>query len=122
MSDAYDNKTYIHNPIQNGVKKQICWETSEFAYKNFAYNVDGNGKERMQLITECIEIMAKVDKDNEFGKLFDDTVAMRYKKHPEDNTEWSWDRLRVHQAPIEDLKYLKTLLSGMKKIVYYDYA
>ena len=112
-----DDQNFIYT-IQNGVKKQICWETSEFAYRNFAYDVDGNGKERMQLITECIEIMAQIDKDNEFGKLFDDIVAMRYKKNPDDDSEWSWNRLKVHQAPIEDLRYLENIFKDMKKIEY----
>lgn len=112
-----DDQNFIYT-TQNGVKKQICWETSEFAYKNFAYNVDGKGAERMQLITECIDIMARVDKQNEFGKLFYDIVAMRYKKYPEDDTEWSWNRLKVHQAPIEDLKYLKKIFSKMRRLEY----
>ena len=63
-----------------------------------------------------LTVMAKVDKDNEFGKLFDDIVAMKYKKNPNDDTEWSWDRLKIHQAPIEDLRYLKRIFKGMKKI------
>lgn len=101
--------------IQNGIKKQICWETSEFAYQNFAWNEDGNGIERMKLIDECIKLMAQIDKDVEFGKLFDDFVAMKYKKNPNDNTEWLWDRYKVHHAPIEDLVYLQKRFTTMRK-------
>ena len=62
--------------------------------------------------------MSRIDKDNEFAKLFDDLTAMRYKKNPDDETEWSWNRLKVHQAPIEDLKYLKNIFKQMKKIEF----
>lgn len=102
--------------VQNGEKRQICWETSETAYKDFAWDDDGNGVERMKLIEECIKLMARIDKDNEFEKLFVDLVAMKYKKNPNDDNEWSWDRYKVHHAPIEDLKYLKKVFEGMKKI------
>lgn len=102
--------------VQNGVKKRICWETSEFAYQNFAWNDDGNGVERIKLITECIDIMARIDKNTEFDKLFNDFVAMRYKDNPNDMETWSWDRYKVHHAPIEDLKYLRNVFKGMKKI------
>lgn len=112
-----DEKGFIFT-VKDGIKQQICWETSDFAFKNFTWDVDGNGKERYQLINECVDIMSRIDKDTEFAKLFDDIVAMRYKKHPEDDTEWSWNRLKVHQAPIEDLRYLKQVFKGMKQIEY----
>lgn len=110
-----DDQNFIYT-IQNGVKKQICWETSEFAYQYFAYNVDGHGEERMDLIRRCIDEMRLIDKSEEFGKLFDNFIAMKYKKNPLDMTEWSWDRLKVHKAPIEDLEYLLWVFKGMKKI------
>lgn len=110
-----DEQGFIYT-IKDGVKLQICWETSEFAYKNFAWDADGNGKERYQIINECIDLMAQIDKDTEFVKLFDDIVAMKYKKHPDDDSEWSWDRLKVHRAPIEDLRYMKRIFDSMKKI------
>ena len=109
-----DEQGFIYT-VKGGKKLQICWETSEFAYKNFAWDIDGNGKERHQIINECIDLMAHIDKDSEFVKLFDDIVAMKYKKHLDDDSEWSWDRYKVHHAPIENLKYLRDIFKGMKR-------
>ena len=110
-----DDQNFLYTTI-DGVKKRICWETSEFAYQNFAYNEDGNGIERDKLIHECIDIMKDINKDVEFVKLFDDFVAMKYKDDPKDMKTWAWDRLKVHRAPLGDLRYLKGLFEGMEKI------
>lgn len=102
---------------QNGKDHPICLETSERAYRDFAYNEDGNGIERKKLINDCIDIMSTIpDKDVKFGFLFDDQIAMQYKKHPEDKTEWSWDRFKVHTAPIDDLRYLKNKLNDLQSL------
>lgn len=101
--------------IKDDVVYPICFETSERAYTCFAYNEDGRGVERMAIINECIERMAKiVDKYNKFEVFTHDATAMKYKKHPEDLTEWSWDREKVHKAPVEDLERIREIVRGMQ--------
>ena len=102
----------------NGEQKvRFCFETSERAYRDFAYNADGCGEERKDLIKQCIEQMKYIDKYNAFAGLIYDPTFMRYKKHPLDVTEWSWDREKVHKAPIADLKYMLVCFKAMPKMI-----
>ena len=98
-------------------KVRFCFEKSERAYRDFAYNADGCGEERKDLIKQCIRQMQYIDKDNAFVNFIYDPTFMKYKKHPLDVTEWSWDREKVHKAPISDLKYMLTCFKSMPKII-----
>ena len=118
LNIPYGNEFYVEGQFicidMDGAKKPVCWETSERAYTDFAYDDDGRGIERKQLINECHDMMARIpNKDEEFVKFFDDAVAMRYKKHPKDTNEWSWDRYKVHTAPVEDLRHIKDVILTM---------
>lgn len=112
-----DADGFLYTTNEEGVAFRICWETSERAYRDFAYNADGCGEERKDIIKDCIDIMAHINKTEAFGSLLYDPVFMRYKKHKNDDTEWSWDRLKVHKAPISDLKYMLTVFKGMPKLI-----
>ena len=111
-----DDQGFLYTYI-NDEKKQICLETSETAYKYFAYNVDGCGEERKDLIKQSVDVMGHIDKSVAFCGLLSDPIFMKYKKHPLDDSEWSWDRLKVHKAPISDLKYMLTVFKSMPKLI-----
>lgn len=109
---SYNGMLYF---IKDGEPKVLCSATSERGYQWFAYNEDGQGIERKRIINECIDIMAKMpDKDEKFGAFLYDAIAMKYKKNPNDMTEWSWDRAKVHTAPIADLEHIRGMLLKMK--------
>ena len=95
---------------------KLCWETSENAYRYFAYNDDGQGELRKKLINETHDLMAQVrDRDVEFERFFHSQTALKYKKDPNNDTEWSWNRLKVHTAPIADLEEIKRIVLKMKR-------
>lgn len=101
--------------IQDGTPKVLCSATSERGYQWFSYNEDGQGIERKRIIKECVDIMAKMpDKDEKFAAFLTDATAMKYKKRPDDTIEWSWDRAKVHTAPISDLEHIRGMLYKMK--------
>ena len=110
-----DRDNFLYTTDKEGHAFRVCFESSERAYRDFAYNGDGHGEERKDIIKDCIDQMKHIDKSVQFGSLLYDPVFMRYKKNPLDDTEWSWDRLKVHKAPIEDLKYMLTVFKGMPK-------
>ena len=111
-----DSEGFIFT-MEDGVKKQVCLESSERAYRDFAWNDDDHGEERKDLINDIKDTMAKVDKAVGFEALYTDPIALKYKKHKNDMTEWSWDRAKVHKAPLEDLYYLQILVNGMPRII-----
>ena len=101
---------------KNGEKKILCRATSERGYQWFAYNDDGLGRERKDLIKECIQIMtAMLDKDEKFAEFLSDATAMKYKRYPDDCTEWSWNREKVHTASISDLEHIREMLKDMSR-------
>lgn len=100
---------------KKGEKLYLCMATSERGYKWFAYNEDGKGVERKAIINECIDKMSvMINKETKFEAFLYDATAMKYKKHPEDTTEWSWERSKIHTAPIEDLLHIRDMLDGMR--------
>lgn len=101
--------------VKDGKPKVLCSATSERGFRWFAYNADGKGIERKRIINECIRIMTDMpDKDEKFAAFLYDATAMRYKKNPNDMSEWSWDRAKVHTAPIIDLEHIRGMLFKMK--------
>jgi hypothetical protein len=100
--------------IKDGEKKYLCKATSERGFQWFAYDEDGNGRKRSDLIKECRNIMAAMpDKNEKFEAFFSDFTAMKYKKFPEDMREWSWNREKVHTAPLSDLEHIRSMLIEM---------
>lgn len=112
-----DSDGFLYTLDDEGKPFRVCWETSERAYRDFAYNADGCGEERKDVINDCIDTMSHINKDEHFGSLLYDPVCMRYKKNQNDSSEWSWDRLKVHKAPIADLKYMQTVFKSMPKML-----
>ena len=94
--------------------KPLCLEHSETAFRYFAWNGDEKGEERKDLINSCIDEMSRIyNKDEQFATLIFDPVCMRYKRNTLDDSEWIWDRDKVHKAPIGDLKYMLMIFKSM---------
>lgn len=114
-TECYSSDNGMLYFIKDGEPKILCSATSERGYRWFAYNDDGKGKERKDIINDCIRIMAGMpDKDEKFAEFLCDATAMKYKKYPENCTEWSWDRAAINTAPIEDLEHIRSMLLKMK--------
>ena len=101
----------------DGVVRECGLERSENGLTKFAYNNDGQWKQRVQLISECINLMMLlgIRKDEYFAWFLKDKIAMKLKKDPKNLNEWSWDRLKVHTTSIYNLRHIRNMLIDMHK-------
>ena len=90
--------------------KPICVDHSQNAYDYFARNDDSNGLERGKLTQEIQKRLAKRDKHHQarWNKVWEDALCQKYKRT--DHTDyWLWNH-EFFNAPIEDLRYIKSLI------------
>lgn len=88
----------------------ICSDHSQNAYDYFARNNDGNGLERGQLTQEIQKLLAKRNGkyQDRWDRVWDDALCQKYKR-TECADYWLWN-YEFFNAPIEDLRYIKSLI------------
>lgn len=105
-----DENKYIFTYI--GIKKyRVCWITSQNAFEYFAYNTDGNGYLRKDLLNSIYELLKNVDKETILQPLYNNNVAIKYCKYSQNQEEWIWDMYLLNTAPISDLESIMSILN-----------
>ena len=104
-----------HVEAQNGCLlwngEPVCAVNSQSGIDHFAQNDDGHGEERGKLTTEIISTLVKRNKNYQarWNKVWEDQLCQKYRM-TEHEDYWLWN-CEFYAAPIEDLQYIKKLIT-----------